>query len=103
MRRLIGLSFLLVVGFWGQPASAQGILTGLLPTIGQVLSNGLAPQPGVIVRTNLGLAGLRLACLSNGCTVVGNLDGNVNQVFLVRPVQGLLPQLLAGLDRKSVV
>jgi subtilisin family serine protease len=99
MRRLIGLTFLLVVGLWGQPTSAQGILTGLLPTIGQVLSNGLAPQTGVIVRTNLGLAGLRVACLSNGCTVVSNLDGNMNQVFLVRPVQGLLPQLLAGLLR----
>jgi hypothetical protein len=97
MRRLIGLSFLLVVGLWGHSASAQGLLTGLLPTIGQVLSNGPGPQPGVIVRTNLGLAGLQLACLSNGCTVVGNLDGNINQVFLVRPVQGLLPQLLASL------
>jgi subtilisin family serine protease len=99
MRRLIGLSFLLVVGLWAQPSSAQGILTGLLPTIGQVLSNTLGPQPGVIVRTNLGLAGLQTACLSNGCTVVGNIDGNMNQVFLVKPVQGLLPQLLAGLLR----
>src|ERR1700726_4037925 len=99
MRRLIGLSFLLVVGLWSQPASAQGLLTGLLPIIGQVLSNTLGPQPGVLVRTNLGLAGLQAACLSNGCTVVGNVDGNMNQVFLVRPVQGLLPQLLAGLLR----
>ncbi len=99
MRRLIGLSFLLIVGLWGPPASAQGLLTGLLTTIGQVLSNGPGPQPGVIVRTNLGLAGLQTACLSNGCTVVGNLDGNANQIFLVRPAQGLLPQLLAGLLR----
>jgi subtilisin family serine protease len=29
--------------------------------------------------------------------VVGNLDGNLNQVFVVRPAQGLLPQLLANL------
>jgi subtilisin family serine protease len=99
MRRLIGISFLLAVGLWGQTASAQGLLTGLLPTVGQILSNTLGPQPGVIVRTNLGLAGLQTACLSNGCTVVGNLDGNIKQVFLVRPVQGLLPQLLAGLLR----
>jgi subtilisin family serine protease len=28
--------------------------------------------------------------------VVGNLDGNANQLFLVRPAKGLLPQLLAG-------
>src|SRR5260370_40547312 len=65
MRRLIGLSVLLVVGLWAQPASAQGLLTGLLNTVGQVLSTvGLGPQPGVIVRTNLGLAGLQNACLS---------------------------------------
>jgi len=97
MRRLIGLSVLLVFGVWGRPASAQGILTGLLPTIGQVLSNTQGPQPGVIVRTNLGLPGLQNVCLSNSCTVVGNLDGNLNQVFVVRPAQGLLPQLLANL------
>ncbi len=96
--RLIGLLVLLSLGFWGQVASAQGFLGGLLSNLGQVLSSQ-NPQPGVIVRTNLGLAGLQLACLSNGCTVVGNLDGNMNQVFLVRPVQGLLPQLLAGLLR----
>jgi subtilisin family serine protease len=98
--RLIGILTLLSVGFWGHAASAQGLLGGLLLNVGQVLSNALGgPQPGVIVRTNLGLAGLQLACLSNGCTVVGNLDGNMNQVFLVKPVQGLLPQLLAGLLR----
>jgi subtilisin family serine protease len=96
--RLIGLLTLLSLGLWGQVASAQGFLGGLLSNVGQVLS-GQNQQPGVIVRTNLGLAGLQLACLSNGCTVVGNIDGNMNQVFLVRPVQGLLPQLLAGLLR----
>jgi subtilisin family serine protease len=96
--RLIGLLTLLSLGLWGQVASAQGFLGGLLSNLGQVLS-GQNQQPGVIVRTNLGLAGLQLACLSNGCTVVGNIDGNMNQVFLVRPVQGLLPQLLAVLLR----
>ena len=49
------------------------------------------------MRTNLGLPGLQNVCLSNSCTVVGNLDGNLNQVFVVRPAQGLLPQLLANL------
>src|SRR5277367_2348188 len=93
MRRLIGIILLLSVGFWGQPARAQGLLGGLLSTVGQVLSG--QPQPGVIVRTNLGLLGLKNVCLSNGCTVVSNLDGNVGQLFLVRPAQGLLPQLLA--------
>jgi hypothetical protein len=53
----------------------------------------------VIVRTNRGLLGLQNICLLNGCTVVGNVDGNLNQVFLVRPVQGLLPNLLAGVLR----
>ncbi|HXO06024.1 MAG TPA: S8 family serine peptidase [Candidatus Sulfotelmatobacter sp.] len=94
MRRLIGLFILLSLGFWGQAASAQGLLGGLLSTVGQVLSN--QSQPGVIVRTTLGLQGLRNTCLSNGCTVVSNLDGNANQLFLVRPAKGLLPQLLAG-------
>jgi hypothetical protein len=99
MKRLIGLSVLLVAGLWGQTASAQGLLTGLLPTVFQVLSNALGPQPGVIVRTNLGLAGLQNTCRSTGCTVVGNIDGNANQLFLVRPAQGLLPQLLADVLR----
>ncbi|MGD0427599.1 MAG: S8 family serine peptidase [Candidatus Acidiferrales bacterium] len=93
MRRLTGLFILLTLGLWGQPASAQGLLGGLLSTVSQVLSG--QNQQGVIVRTTLGRAGLQNACLSNGCTVVGNLDGNVNQLFLVRPAQGLLPQLLA--------
>src|SRR5271154_1384316 len=93
MRRLIGIILLLSVGFWGQPARAQGLLGGLLSTVGQVLSG--QQQRGVIVRTNLGLLGLKNVCLSKGCTVVGNLDGNVGQVYLVRPAQGLLPQLLA--------
>src|SRR5271154_6225658 len=93
MRRLTGLLILLSLGFWGQAASAQGLLGGLLSTVGQVLSN--QNQPGVIVRTTLGLRGLQNTCLSNGCTVVGNLDGNANQLFLVRPAKGLLPQLLA--------
>src|ERR1700689_1647016 len=94
MRRLIGLSILLTLGFWGQPASAQGLFSGLLTTVSQVLS-GQNQQQGVIVRTTLGRAGLQNACLSNGCTVVTNLDGNANQLFLVRPAQGLLAQLLA--------
>src|ERR1700691_4916951 len=93
MRRLIGLSILLTLGFWGQPARAQGLLGGLLTTVSQVLSG--QNQQEVIVRTTLGRAGLQNACLSKGCTVVSNLDGNANQLFLVRPAQGLLPQLLA--------
>ncbi len=95
MRRLIGLFILLTLGFWGQPASAQGLLGGLLSTVSQVLS-GQNQQQGVIVRTTLGRAGLQNACLSNGCTVVGNLDGNANQVFLVRPAQGLLAATARG-------
>ena len=94
MKRRIGLLAFLALGFWGQPANAQGLLGGLLSTVGQVLS-GQNQQQGVIVRTNLGLLGLQNVCLSNGCTVVSNLDGNADQVFLVRPAQGLLPQLLA--------
>jgi len=99
MKRSIWLFLLLFAGLWGQPASAQGLLGNLLSNLGNTVSNLTAPQPGVIVRTNLGLGGLQNVCLLNGCTVVGNLDGNVGQVFLVRPVQGLLPNLLAGVLR----
>ena len=99
MKRRIWLVLVLAIGLWGQPAAAQGLLGGLLSTVGSTLSSLTSPQPGVIVRTNLGRAGLQNACSLNGCTVVGNIDGNLNQVFLVRPVQGLLPNLLAGVLR----
>ena len=95
MKRRIWLVLLLAIGLWGQPGGAQGLVGGLLSNVGTTLSNVTTPQPGVIVRTNLGLAGLQNVCLLNGCTVVGNLDGSLDQVFLVRPVQGLLPNLLA--------
>jgi subtilisin family serine protease len=96
MRRLIGLLILLSLGLLSaKPASAQGLLGGLLTTLGQVLS-GQNQQQGVIVRTTLGRQGLQNVCLSSGCTVVGNIDGNANQLFLVRPAQGLLPELLAA-------
>src|SRR5271170_5907027 len=96
MNRRIWLFILLFVGLSGRPAAAQGLLGGLLSNVGNSLSSLTSPQPGVIARTNLGLAGLKTVCLLNGCTVVGNLDGNLNQVFLVRPINGLLPNLLAG-------
>src|SRR4029077_15445093 len=54
---------------------------------------------GVVVRTTLGLPGLQLVCLLNGCTVVRSLDGSLNQVFLVRPNSGLLPDVLATILR----
>ena len=62
MRRLIGLSILLALGFWGQPARAQGLFSGLLNTVGQVLS-GQNQQQGVIVRTTLGVR----ACETFAC------------------------------------
>ncbi|HTX13955.1 MAG TPA: S8 family serine peptidase [Candidatus Baltobacteraceae bacterium] len=99
MKRRIWLVVLLFAGLWGQPAAAQGLLGGLLSNVVNTLSSLTTPQPGVIVRTTLGPAGLENACLLNGCTVVGNLDGNLDQVFLVKPVQGLLPNLLAGVLR----
>jgi len=99
MKRRIWLVVLLFAGLWGQPAAAQGLLGGLLSNVVNTLSSLTTPQPDVIVRTTLGPAGLENACLLNGCTVVGNLDGNLDQVFLVKPVQGLLPNLLAGVLR----
>ncbi len=38
---------------------------------------------GAIVRTTLGLQKLQSLCLLNGCTVVGAIDGTLNQVFLL--------------------
>jgi subtilisin family serine protease len=90
---------ILAIFLSSQAASAQGLLGGLLNTVGQTLSTVLSgQQQGVIVRTNQGLLGLQNICLLSGCTVVRNLDGQ-NQVFLVQPVQGLLPNLLAGVLR----
>jgi len=100
MRRFSLVFILLIIGLWGQPAAAQGLLGGVISTLGQVLNTLVGPPPGVIVRTNLGQAGLQSACQRNGCAVVGNLDGNQGMVFLVVPTQqGLLPDLLAGILR----
>src|ERR1700685_3604727 len=99
MKRLIGLLILLSVGQVGsKPASAQRLFGGLLTTIGQ-LTSAQNPQPGVIVRTTLGLQGLQNLCLSGGGTVVSNINDGTNQLFLVKPAQGLLPQLLAAVLR----
>ncbi len=88
-----------LIGISGQPASAQGLLGGVLSNVGSSLSSLTSPQPGVIVRTNLGLSSLKLTCLLHGCTVAGSLDGNLGKLYLVRPVKGLLPNLLAGVLR----
>ncbi|HET9791931.1 MAG TPA: S8 family serine peptidase, partial [Candidatus Angelobacter sp.] len=98
MKRLIVLVAALLM-FGGRPASAQ-LLSNLLSTTTQTLTttvNTLLGQPqAVIVRTTLGLSGLQSVCLTNGCTVVGALDGTQGQLFLVQPVQGLLPDVLAS-------
>jgi len=98
MRRRI-LAGLFVVMVWTQTASAQ-LLPGLLGSTSTSTSASVtAIIGGVIVRTTLGSAGLGLVCLLNGCTVKGNLDGNLGQVFLVTPNSGLLPDVLAGILR----
>jgi hypothetical protein len=51
-------------------------------------------QNGVIVRTTLGLPGLQLLCLAQNCTVVGAVDGALNQVFLL--TTPLNPQTLVN-------
>lgn len=64
------LSVLLVL-LWGAPARADN---------------------RIIVRTTLGLAGLQQLCslpLLANCTVIGSLDGTLNQVFLITtPLEG---------------
>ncbi|HUJ80393.1 MAG TPA: S8 family serine peptidase [Candidatus Acidoferrales bacterium] len=103
MKRVACLLTLLVVGMSARPTPAQGLLGGLLSNTAQTLTNtvdGVLGQPqGVIVRTNLGMTGLQGVCVSNGCTVVGSLDGNRGQLFLVQPAQGLIPNLLASVLR----
>jgi len=95
MNRRLCIAILLAAGLWAQPASAQ-LLSGLLGGSTSSSSTSVTLSGGVIVRTSLGTLGLDLVCLLNGCKVVGNLDGNLNQVFLVKPASGLLPQVLAS-------
>jgi subtilisin family serine protease len=111
MKRFTWLLVLIFVAAMGaRPAAAQGLLGGLLSGTTQTLSNTLngvtstvtgllSPPQGVIVRTNLGLAGLQSVCLSNGCTVASTLDGTQGQLFLVQPQSGLLPDVLASVLR----
>ncbi len=98
MNRRPWLVLVLFVGLWGKPTFAQGPLGGLLSNLGQVVTSVAPSQPqGVIVRTNLGLAGLQAVCQQIGCTVAENLDGGLNQVFLVKPTQpGLAASVLAS-------
>lgn len=105
MKRFACILTLLLVGAWGQPAAAQGLLgglgglvSGLTQTLTNTVSTLLGQPQAVIVRTNLGLAGLQNACLANGCTVVRSLDGG-NQLYLVKPAQGLIPSVLAAVLR----
>lgn len=100
MKQRIWVIALLIagLGLWAQPASAQ-LLGGLLgggSTSTTTTTSPNGPTGGVIVRTILGPLGLNLVCLLNNCTVVGNLDGGMNQVFLVKPASGLLPDVLAS-------
>ncbi len=97
MIRRAALALLLLLAFSCRPASAQllsGLLGGSTTTTTVTASAG-----GVVVRTTLGLPGLQLVCLLESCTVMKNLDGSPNQVFLVQPNNGLLPNLLAGVLR----
>jgi subtilisin family serine protease len=54
------------------------------------------PPAGVIVRTSLGGLGLNTVCLLEGCTVVRNLDGNLDKVYLVQPGNGVPASTLAS-------
>jgi Subtilase family len=73
MQRRTWLTGMLLALLWAAPAKAQN---------------------GVIVRTTLGLPGLQLLCLAQNCTVVGAVDGALNQVFLL--TTPLNPQTLVN-------
>jgi hypothetical protein len=62
MRRRAWLAGMLLALLWAAPTRAQN---------------------GVIVRTTLGLPGLQFLCQLQNCTVVGALDGALDQVFLL--------------------
>lgn len=99
MKHRIWVAALLIAGLGAQPASAQllgGLLGGGSSTSTSSSSSPAGASGGVIVRTILGRLGLNLVCLLNGCSVVENLDGGQNQVFLVKPKSGLLPSVLVG-------
>jgi subtilisin family serine protease len=98
MIRRASLALILLLTFSCRPASAQ-ILSGLLGGGTNSNTSASASAGGVVVRTTLGLPGLQLVCLLQGCSVVRNLDGSANQVYLVRSTNGLLPNLLAGVLR----
>ena len=100
MKRRIWPFAVLIGILWGTPTFAQISLGGLVSNLTQTVSGVLSGNSrGVIVRTNLGFSGLQNLCLLKGCTVAGSIDGSENQVFLVKPIQGLLPNLLAGVLR----
>ena len=95
MIRRFSIVLILLLSLSSRPTSAQ-LLSGLLGGSTSTNTSASATAGGVVVRTTLGLSGLQLVCLLQGCTVQGNLDGNVNQVFLVKPNSGLLPDILAA-------
>jgi hypothetical protein len=76
MKRRMWLAGVLTALLWATPAKADS---------------------GVIVRTTLGLQGLQSLCLLNGCTVLGAIDGTLNQVFLL--TTPLSPQTLVNVLR----
>ncbi|MHB8413511.1 MAG: S8 family peptidase [Candidatus Acidiferrales bacterium] len=99
MKRLTWILTFILIGLWGQPASAQllsSLLGGSTTTSTTISTTSTATAGGVIVRTDLGVLGLQTVCLLNGCTVTGSIDGNLGQVFLVTPNPGLLPDVLAS-------
>jgi hypothetical protein len=53
-------------------------------------------QNGVIVRTTLGAPALQLLCQAQSCTVVGALDGALNQVFLLTTPPRVLGSAICG-------
>lgn len=101
MKRGIWVLALLIAAASAKPASAQLLFLGTSTSTSTTTTTTTttAGSGGVIVRTTLGPLGLNLVCLLNGCRVVGNLDGGMNQVFLVQPDSGLLPSVLADVLR----
>ena len=85
MKRGIWVLALLIAAASAKPASAQLLFLGTstsTSTTTTTTTTTTAGSGGVIVRTTLGPLGLNLVCLLNGCTVVGNLDGEIGRAHV---------------------
>jgi subtilisin family serine protease len=74
---------------------------GILLALVSVSAAPASANNRIIVRTNLGSRLLSSVCLLNGCTLVGAMDGTLNQVFLLTAPNWLNPNTLLNVLRMT--